>query len=869
MNRFVTLTSIIFLIANTQGDRPNIILCMADDMGWGDPGYNSMQVTLADGVTPHPDQGWIHTPTMDAMADHGIRFDRFYAASAVCSPTRASCLTGRNPFRVGVPGANSGRLGFDETVLSEVLTAEGYACGHFGKWHLGVMTTLTDDSNRGGPGADSNYSAPWHHGYDYCFATEAKVPTYHPYRRASNAALLPTDFVHPDFYGTRYWRFPVNPESDPEGQAVPPSEINNATNGDDSLLIINEVIPYVQNAVSNEMPFFAVVWFHTPHKPIVDPQGTSNPDSSDALRDSIEDMDTAIGLLRDELEALGVRSNTMFWVTSDNGPENGVNSPNESDTVRSIRSGGFLARKRSLHEGGVRVPGILEWPDKVPVGFATNYPACTSDYYPTVLDFLNVNVSEQKPLDGISLRSVIEGKMVTRTTPIGFKYNGDKSWVNSQYKLIRTATDWELYDILNDPTETNIVATTSNINSQPVDVQNVYSNLLAEFTTWENSVNSDTVYQHPTAPSTLLSTPSTDVTNKFPINIQFSEPIAGFTTGDIVINNGTASNFAGSAEQFSVEIIPDTSGPVRIHVPNGSAFDPDGNPNTASDELIVHFTNQEDPIIPTFVTTNRLSYFQTVDQEDDVPGNQSNNLEKFSEGAINSGIENPFTTTLYARSSSTLSDRRVRAFIQFNISDLPALPVSKATLHFHAHSLNAIPDNNLTVEVIAVAQPWSIDNNPSPTFITSTNRNAITGDSITTGLNPADNTKDYTFEVTQSVRDWLNGDLANNGWQIRFNAVNINNGIGIRTNGTNGVRLVIEQEGLLSTLSRPVPGSNHLELQWNSISGQVYQVESGPEIGVYDHSMLVTGTTSITTATIDAAAGSTNAHRVYRVAIPR
>ena len=78
---------------------PNTILCMADDMGWGDPGYNSATVTLADGVTPHPDRGWISTPVLDEMASTGIRFDRFYAASAVCSPTRASCLTGRNPFR--------------------------------------------------------------------------------------------------------------------------------------------------------------------------------------------------------------------------------------------------------------------------------------------------------------------------------------------------------------------------------------------------------------------------------------------------------------------------------------------------------------------------------------------------------------------------------------------------------------------------------------------------------------------------------------------------------------------------------------------------------------------------------------------------
>jgi len=142
-------------VASTPS-RPNIILMMADDLGWGDPSYNG---------------GWINTPTLDTVAASGLRFDRFYSAGAVCSPTRASCLTGRNPLRVGVPNANSGHLGRDETPLSEVLDNAGYTCGHFGKWHLGTLTTLRNDSNRGAPGATAHYSPPWHHQYDTCCAT--------------------------------------------------------------------------------------------------------------------------------------------------------------------------------------------------------------------------------------------------------------------------------------------------------------------------------------------------------------------------------------------------------------------------------------------------------------------------------------------------------------------------------------------------------------------------------------------------------------------------------------------------------------------------------------------------------------------------
>ena len=152
-------------IAMQANERPNIVLMMADDLGWGDPSYNN---------------GWINTPALDAMAAEGLRFDRFYSASAVCSPTRASCLTGRNPFRVGVPTANAGRLGEDETPLSEVLHGVGYKTGHFGKWHLGTLTTQRSDSNRGAPGNTGVYSPPWQHGYDFCFATE---PRCRPFTR--------------------------------------------------------------------------------------------------------------------------------------------------------------------------------------------------------------------------------------------------------------------------------------------------------------------------------------------------------------------------------------------------------------------------------------------------------------------------------------------------------------------------------------------------------------------------------------------------------------------------------------------------------------------------------------------------------------
>jgi arylsulfatase A-like enzyme len=118
---------------------------MTDDQGWGDTGYNG-----------HPH---LKTPHLDQMCRDGLRFDRWYAAAPVCSPTRGSCLTGRHPYRYGIPSANKGHIKSDEITLAELLHHHGYVTGHFGKWHLGTLTKTLKESNRGGPrGSMRNWS---------------------------------------------------------------------------------------------------------------------------------------------------------------------------------------------------------------------------------------------------------------------------------------------------------------------------------------------------------------------------------------------------------------------------------------------------------------------------------------------------------------------------------------------------------------------------------------------------------------------------------------------------------------------------------------------------------------------------------------
>ncbi len=408
---------------------------MCDDLGWGDTGYNGNKI--------------IKTPALDQMAAEGLQMNRFYSASAVCSPTRASCLTGRNPFRAGVPGANSGFLRPEEVTLSEILEKEGYATGHFGKWHLGTLTHTERDSNRGRPGNMADYNPPKLHGYQTAFVTEAKVPTYDPMIKPVNfdegeSRGLGWEFVkegeETEPYGTFYW--------DIEGKKV-----TDNLSGDDSRVIMDRVLPFVDQAVQDEKPFFSVVWFHAPHLPCV-----AGPKHQEMYQDQpihmrnyagcITALDEQIGRLREHLKKQGVDENTMIWFCSDNGPEHTDRPDNGS-------AGPYRGRKRDLYEGGIRVPGLLVWPAKIREGRQTDMPCVTSDYLPTVLDAIGIN--HPKPnlqLDGETLLPLIEGTSERRKKELGFLYSNRVSYSNEKYKIVSyKGKPFELYDMERDPYE--------------------------------------------------------------------------------------------------------------------------------------------------------------------------------------------------------------------------------------------------------------------------------------------------------------------------------------------------------------------------------------------------------------------------------
>lgn len=325
---------------------PNMVLVVADDQGWGDVAYNGHPV--------------LKTPNLDEAAAAGLRFDRFYAAAPVCSPTRCSMLTGRHPNRFGC--FNWGHvLRPQEITIAEALRTAGYATGHFGKWHVGPVRSGTP-MNPAASGFDAWLSAP-------------------------------------NFY-----------ENDPilsrEGWAVP-------TRGESSMVTVDAALEFIRDRAAAGQPFLALVWFgspHLPHEAVAEDRApySDQPEKLQHFYGEITGIDRAFGKLRRELRELGIADRTILWYTSDNGglPE--------------VALTGGRGHKGDVYEGGLRVPAFLEWGARVPAPRTAGLPAVSSDIYPTLLEIAGVTIPDQPALDGVSLVPLIEGRMAARPEPIGF-----------------------------------------------------------------------------------------------------------------------------------------------------------------------------------------------------------------------------------------------------------------------------------------------------------------------------------------------------------------------------------------------------------------------------------------------------------------
>jgi len=350
---------------------PNIILLMGDDHGWDETAYNG-----------HP---YLKTPVLDEMAATGLRLDRFYSAASSCSPTRGSVITGRHPNRYGTftPGCS---LRPEEISIAKIMHRAGYACGHFGKWHLGPVKAASP-TNPGRMGFDEWLS-------------------------------------HDNF-------FELNPYFSRNGG--PPEQFQ----GESSEIIVAEAQRFIDRARASQRPFFVVVWFGSPHEPysglekdlaLCDhlPETFGNRQVSltsnetgrsvkrqqrEVLRErfaEITAMDRAIGQLRTYLDATSQRMNTLLWYCGDNG------TPAEA-----VATVPFRAQKGSIYEGGIRVPGLIEWPAKIPQPRTSDVNTVTSDILPTLCDLTDQPLPN-RILDGISLKTLLDGQMTARPSPIAF-----------------------------------------------------------------------------------------------------------------------------------------------------------------------------------------------------------------------------------------------------------------------------------------------------------------------------------------------------------------------------------------------------------------------------------------------------------------
>lgn len=418
MKRYI-IPVVIWAIVSTgnvsaQAGPPNIVVILVDDLGYGD---------LSSYGAPDMD-----TPAIDGLIASGMRFNRFYANSSVCSPTRASLLSGRYPPMAGVPGVirtraedSWGALSEDVTLLPEMLRRKGYHTAMIGKWHLGL--TAPD--------------RPHDRGFDFFEGFLGDMmDDYYDHRR----------------HGINYMR--RNDEVIvPEGHATD--------------LFSSWAVRYIESRTSSSSPFFLYLSYNALHTPIQPPESwlervrTRDPGLDEdraKLVALIEHMDDGIGQVLEAIETNGYSANTLIVFTSDNGGQLNVGANNGA-----LRDG-----KQSMYEGGLRVPAAVVWPGVVESGSVSDYPALTMDICPTLLNAAGVPLTHF--IDGRSFMPVLHGEAQSWEERRLFSRGGKEICVTMErplrrfghgsWKLLQNSpfSPLELYNLEDDPLETTNLA---------------------------------------------------------------------------------------------------------------------------------------------------------------------------------------------------------------------------------------------------------------------------------------------------------------------------------------------------------------------------------------------------------------------------
>lgn len=393
--------------AEDQAKMPNIVVVMADDMGWGDSATYGHKI--------------IQSPNLDKMAAKGVKFTQGYSAAGVCSPSRSAILTGRTPYRNGVwrhlSGMHDAHLRSSEITYPELLKEVGYQTCHIGKWHL-LSKPQFGNPEFPQPGEQG--------GYDYWMATHNNADPSH---------RNPNNFVRNG-----------EPVGELEGYSAP--------------LVADETVKWLKDLRDPSKPFVLSVWFHEPHKPIAtDIKFSSlypNESETDATYfGNISQLDFALGKIMEALEKEGLTDNTLLIFTSDNGPVAGVGGS----------SGGLRGNKRNDFEGGIRVPFLACWPGHIQPGTVSDTPVIGTDIFSTVLDIVNVKEPEDRTIDGASMLPVFAGKTAERKIPMFWRTHVSSAEDRvalrlGDWKIVGndTLTKFMLFDIQKDWQEKNDLA---------------------------------------------------------------------------------------------------------------------------------------------------------------------------------------------------------------------------------------------------------------------------------------------------------------------------------------------------------------------------------------------------------------------------
>ncbi|MDB4422622.1 sulfatase-like hydrolase/transferase [bacterium] len=352
---FTCLTGI--LAAREKPARPNFVVFLADDMGWGDSATYG-----------HP---LIKTPNLDKLASQGVKLTQCYSACGVCSPSRSAILTGRTPYRNGVwrhlSGNHAAHLRASEITYPKLLKKIGYETCHVGKWHLLSKPQFNN----------LEFPQPADHGYDHSLYT---------HNNASPSHKNPDNFFR-------------------NGKPVGPTKSYSAQ------FVAAEAVQWLTQTRDAKKPFALSVWLHEPHSPIAtDPKFSALYDGHENANymGNITQLDHALGQVMNALEDTGAADNTLVIFTSDNGPVARFGGT----------TGGLRGGKRSSHEGGIRVPGVVRWPGRIKPGTTSNVPVIGTDIFATVLNIVGIPLPADRTIDGVSMLPALEGKPLQREIPL-------------------------------------------------------------------------------------------------------------------------------------------------------------------------------------------------------------------------------------------------------------------------------------------------------------------------------------------------------------------------------------------------------------------------------------------------------------------